>query len=164
MPLCHIRRVAAGPCARDRREGKVAVPMGKATKMCLSPRVRRCAHVVFAWQAWIFVVFDVFQQECVCATVVRVKLPCLWGKRQKRVFLNVSEDALMSFCVTGVIWDTPHFTLHTLHSTLYTPHFTLYTLHSTLCTPHFTLHMLHSTLHTLHFTLYTSHSTLHIYS
>ena len=31
------------------------------------------------------------------ATVVRVKLVCLGGKPQKRVFLNVSEDVLMSF-------------------------------------------------------------------
>ena len=30
----------------DRREGKVGVSMGEATKTCLSPRVRRCAHVV----------------------------------------------------------------------------------------------------------------------
>ena len=26
-----------------------------------------------------------------------VKLPCLWGKPPKRVFLNVSEDVVMSF-------------------------------------------------------------------
>ena len=32
-----------------------------------------------------------------CAAVVRVKLPCLWGKPQKLVFLNVSEDVVMSF-------------------------------------------------------------------
>ena len=35
-------------------------------------------------------------------TVVRVKLPCLWGKPPKRVFLDVSEDVLMSFCMAGV--------------------------------------------------------------
>ena len=56
----------------------------------------------FAWQAWHFVTFDVFQQECVCATVVRVKLACLWGKPQKRVFLDVSKDVLMSFVVASV--------------------------------------------------------------
>ena len=56
----------------------------------------------FAWQGWRFVTFDVFQEECVCTTVVRVKLACLWGKPQKRVFLDVSEDVLMSFCVAGV--------------------------------------------------------------
>ena len=31
---------------RGRREGKVGVSMGEATKTCLSRRVRRCAHVV----------------------------------------------------------------------------------------------------------------------
>ena len=35
-------------------------------------------------------------------TVVRVKLACLWGKPQKRVFLQLSEDVLMSFCVASV--------------------------------------------------------------
>ena len=39
---------------------------------------------------------------CVCAAVVAEKLPCLTGKRPKRVFLDVSEDVLMSFCVAGV--------------------------------------------------------------
>ena len=39
---------------------------------------------------------------CVCAAVVRVKLACLWGKPPKRVFLDVSEDVLISFCVAGV--------------------------------------------------------------
>ena len=34
--------------------------------------------------------------------VVKVKLACLWGKPQKRVSRNVSEDVLMSFCGTGV--------------------------------------------------------------
>ena len=37
-----------------------------------------------------------------CTTVVRVKLPSLWEKPQKRVFLDVSEDVLMSFCAAGV--------------------------------------------------------------
>jgi hypothetical protein len=67
---------------------------------------------------------------------------------------------------------TPHFTLHILHSTatLYTSrhtsalhilhssiHSTLPPLHSTLHTEHFT----HSTLYTRRFTFYTSHSTLY---
>ena len=34
------------PSAHDRRETKVSVSMGKATKTCLSVRVRRCAYVV----------------------------------------------------------------------------------------------------------------------
>ena len=34
--------------------------------------------------------------------IVAEKLPCLWEKPQKRVFLDVSEDVLMSFCVAGV--------------------------------------------------------------
>ena len=37
-----------------------------------------------------------------CAAVVGEKLACLWGKPQKRVFLHVSEDVLVSFCVAGV--------------------------------------------------------------
>ena len=35
-------------------------------------------------------------------TVVAEKLACPWGKPQKPVFLHVSEDVLMSFCVAGV--------------------------------------------------------------
>ena len=35
-------------------------------------------------------------------SVVAEKLACLWGKPQKRVFLHVSEDVVMSFCVAGV--------------------------------------------------------------
>ena len=48
VALCDIRCVSAGMCVcvRDRRGRKVAVSMGKATKTCLSRRVRRCAHVV----------------------------------------------------------------------------------------------------------------------
>ena len=46
--------------------------------------------------------FDVCEKECVCATVVAEKLPCLGGKRPKGVFLDVSEDVVMSFCVARV--------------------------------------------------------------
>ena len=113
--------------------------------------------------------------------IVAEKLPCLWGKPQKSVFLDVSEDVLMSFCVAGValcdircvsagMCGESHKNV-SLHSTLYTPHSTFHTLHSTLCTPHsplstvytplFTLHTLHFTLHTLHSTLYTPHFTLY---
>ena len=56
----------------------------------------------FAWQAWHFVTVDAFQPECVCVTVVAEKLPCPPGKLQKRVFLDVSEDVLMPFCVARV--------------------------------------------------------------
>ena len=41
-------------------------------------------------------------RNCPRTTVVRVKLACLWGKPPKRVFLDVSEDVLISFCVAGV--------------------------------------------------------------
>ena len=152
VALCDSRCVSARMCVRDGRGRKAAVSTGKATKTCLSRRVRRCAHVVlrgrrdtlrqstrfspnvcappswqkscrvhgeshknvsfstcqkmcscrFAWQAWHFVTVDVFQEECVCATVVGEKLPCPPGKPQKRVFLKVSEDVLMSFCMAGV--------------------------------------------------------------
>ena len=35
-------------------------------------------------------------------TVRGLKLPCLWEKPQKRLFLDVSEDVLMSLCLAGV--------------------------------------------------------------
>ena len=34
--------------------------------------------------------------------IVAEKLPCPWGKPQKRVFLDVPEDVVMSFCVASV--------------------------------------------------------------
>ena len=55
-----------------------------------------------AKKKWHFVTVDVCEEECVCATVVAEKLPCLGGKRPKGVFLDVSEDVVMSFCVAGV--------------------------------------------------------------
>ena len=64
---------------------KVAVPMGTVAKMCLFD-----------------VSEDVVMSFCVCKTVVRLKLLCLWEKLQKRVFFDVSEDVVMSFCVAGV--------------------------------------------------------------
>ena len=77
-----------------------------------------------------------------CTTIVRVKLPCLWTKSQKGVFLDVAEDVFISFCVAGVALcdivipcvsdgmcalhtsqlSTLNSSLHTLHST-----FTLFT-------------------------------------
>ena len=197
--MCFSRNVCV--CVRDRRGRKVAVSMGKATKTCLSRRVRRCAHVVlcgrrgawwrwmcsswngdrrgrkvivsmreshqnvsfstcqkmcscrFVWQAWHLVTLDVFQPECVCVCarpswqkscrvygeshqnvsfstcqkmcscrfvwqawrlvtldVFQLEWRPSWqkscrvyaGKPPKRVFLDVSEDVLMSFCVAGV--------------------------------------------------------------
>ena len=61
-------------------------------------------------------------------------------KPQKRVFLDVSEDVLMSFCVAGVALCDIRRVFQVecvcatvrglkLCSTLYTPHFTLHTLH-----------------------------------
>ena len=64
------------PSACSRCGRKVAVSMGKAAKTSLSQFVRRCGHVV---------------------------LPCLGEKSQKRVFLDVLEDVVMSFCVAGVV-------------------------------------------------------------
>ena len=55
VALCDIPRVCGGISARDRREAKVAVSMGKVARTCLS-----------------------------------------------RVFLDVSEDVVMPFCVAGV--------------------------------------------------------------
>ena len=37
-----------------------------------------------------------------CATVVRVELPCLWGKLPRRVFLDLSKDVHISFCLAGM--------------------------------------------------------------
>ena len=100
----------------------------------------------------------------VCARPSWQKSCCVYGESsKKRVFLDVSEDVLMSFCVAGVALYTPLSTLH-CKLTLYTRHCTLYTPHSTLSTLHSTLHSLHSTLHTPHSphsTLYTPHFTLH---
>ena len=170
VALCDMRCVSGGMCVRHRREGKVALSslsLGRATKNVSFLTCQKMCSYCFVWQAWRFVTCDVFQEECVCATVVRVKLPCQWGKPQKRVFLDVSEDVLVSFCVPSVALYTPvctlHFTLtlYTRHSTLYTPHLTLHTLPSTLSTPNFTLHTFHSTLHTLQFAVHIPHSTLH---
>ena len=44
VSLCDTGRVSGVMCVRSRREGKVRVSMGEATKTCLSPRVRRYAH------------------------------------------------------------------------------------------------------------------------
>ena len=107
----------------------------------------------FAWQVGHFVTFDLFQEECVCATVVRVKLACLWGKCQK-IFWRGTLWHYHSMCLRRNVCT------YTPHSTLYTPHFTLYTLHSTLYTPKFTLHTSHFTLHTFHTSLHTPHFTL----
>ena len=167
------RNVSAGPSWQKscRAHGENHKNVSFSTYKRVFFRCQKMWSCRFAWQAWHFVTFDVFQPECVCTTVVRIKLPCLWEKSQKRVFLDVSEDVLMSFCVAGMalcdIWlHTPHSTLSTLHtlhsySTLHTPHSTLYTLHFTLHTLHFALHIPHSTLHTLHSTLYPTHSTFY---
>ena len=64
-------------CEHDRGEAKVAVKMGIVAKTCLSRRVRRRGHVVLRGRRGTFVTFDVFQEECVSTTVVRVKLPYL---------------------------------------------------------------------------------------
>ena len=39
---------------------------------------------------------------------MRLKLPCPREKSQKRVFFDVSEDVLMTFCVAGVALVTFH--------------------------------------------------------
>ena len=99
-------------------------------------------------------------------SILEISVVILRGRRS-------TSDA--SHCVLYTPHYTFHtlhfnFTLHTLHSTLYTPHFILHTFHSTLYTLHFTLHTLHPTLHTLHsrpplytanLTPHTLHSTLH---
>ena len=77
------------------------LPMGKATQTCLSRRVRRCAHMClcrFEWRAWHCVTCEVFQEECVCTTVVRIKLPC--GENHT----NVSLSMCQKMCSCGFAW------------------------------------------------------------
>ena len=124
------------------------------------------------------------------ATVVRVKLACLLGKLQKRVFSKLSQAVVMSCCMAGKplcdirpvsggtcvqdcrgrnvgvsTGEAAKSCRHTLHTSLHSlySHFSLYTPHSTLYTLHSILHTLHSTLYTctLHSTLYSQHFTLH---
>ena len=137
----------------DRRETNVAVPTGKNTKNVSFSTCQNMCLCCFAWQARHFVTFDVFQEECVCATIVRLQLLCLWGKPQK-TYLSCQKlwscrfawqsGTLHSTVHSTLETRTLHSTLHTLHSTFYTPHFTLYTPHSTISTQHLTLHTLHS--------------------
>ena len=66
--------------------------MGEATKNVSFSSCQKMWSCRLVWQAWHFVTFDVCEEECVCAAVVRVKLACL----------HVSEDVVVSFCVAGV--------------------------------------------------------------
>ena len=90
---------------RDSREAEVAVPMGKVARTCLFRRVKRCGHVALRGRRG-----TLCHSTCVrCATLVRLKLPCLWEKLQERVFFDVSKDVVMSLCVAGVaLCDSPH--------------------------------------------------------
>ena len=90
---------------RDPREAEVAVPMGKVARPCLFRHVKRCGHVALRGRRG-----TLCHSTCVrCATLVRLKLPCLWEKLQERVFFDVSKDVVMSLCVAGVaLCDSPH--------------------------------------------------------
>ena len=44
---------------RDRREGKVCMSMGEATKNVSFPACQKMCSCGFAWQAWHFVTLDV---------------------------------------------------------------------------------------------------------
>ena len=79
---------------------KLACPRGGHKNVSFSTCQKMCS-CRFAWQARHFVTFDVCEEECVRTAVVKVKLACPWGKPPQRVFLNVSEDVLMPFCVAG---------------------------------------------------------------
>ena len=59
----------------------------------------------FARQAWPFVTFHMCEvQDC---REAEVAVPM--GKLRKRVFFDVSQDVVMSFCVAGVaLCDIPH--------------------------------------------------------
>ena len=69
--MCVCVRVCACACACacacDRRGTKVAVSMGEAAKSAFFPKCQKKLSCHLAWQAWHFVTFDVFQEECVCA-------------------------------------------------------------------------------------------------
>ena len=83
---------------QDCREAEVTVPMGKVAQTCRLRRVTRCGHVVLRGTRGTW-----WHSTCVrCATVVKLKLPCLWQKSHKRVFCDVSEDVAMSFWMAGV--------------------------------------------------------------
>ena len=64
--------------------------------------------------------------------------------------------------------DTVHYTLYTLHCTLYTTNYTLHTIHCPLYTTYYTLHITHClqyttnyTMHTTRCLLYTTNCALH---
>ena len=75
-------------CVRGRRETKVAVSMGKAAKRVF---LDVSEDVIMSFCVGHFVTFDVFQEEFVCAAVVRLKLPCQWGKPQNVSFLTCQK-------------------------------------------------------------------------
>ena len=59
---------------------------------------------VWGWSRvrWTLLLVSATVRNRLRTAVVGLKLACLWGKPQKHVFLNVSEDELMSFCVADV--------------------------------------------------------------
>ena len=94
------------PSAHDRREGKIAVRMGKATKTCLSWRARRCAHVVLRGRRGTLWPSMCFSRN-VCARPAAEKCPCLWEKvtknDQKRVCVRRCAHAVLR-CRRGTLW------------------------------------------------------------
>ena len=96
--MCFTRIVCARPSWQ-----KICRVMGEATQTCLSRRVRRCA-CRFAWQVWHFVTFDVFQEDCVCATIVAENLPCHGGSHT-----NVSFSTCQKTCSCRWAWHAWHF-------------------------------------------------------
>ena len=99
--LWHSTCVRRNVCARPSWQKSCPV-YGESQKNVSFSTCQKMWSCRSLWQAWHFVTFDVCEEECVCATVVAEKLPCLWGKPQKRVFFHVSEDVVMSFLVAGV--------------------------------------------------------------
>ena len=96
------------PSAHDRREGKVAVPMGKATKTCLSRRVRRCAHVVLRGRRG-----TLWHSTCVSGgmsvrdrpwTKVAVPMGKAWKSHK-----NVSFSTCQKMCSCRFAWQAWHF-------------------------------------------------------
>ena len=92
--LCATVVTAKLPCQWEKSQKRVFLVSFSTCQKMWSCR--------FAWQAWHFVTFHVSEEECLRATVVATKLPCLWEKLPKCVFFDVSEDVVMSFCMARV--------------------------------------------------------------
>ena len=82
---CVRRNVCVCVCAAVMRV-KLPCLWGEATKNVSFSTCQKMWSCRFAWQAWHFVTLKCVRRNvcvCVCAAIVRVKLPCLWGEATK---------------------------------------------------------------------------------